>query len=70
MSTKRYIGNAQLLAQTDSFTPANVNIGNVFTLTCNGKTVSYTATVATVANVTAGLLAALTSPLPLAAAEF
>jgi len=47
-------------AQVDTFTPVNVGIGNVFTLTMTGydgtvETVSYTAAAATVADVTAGL---------------
>lgn len=41
------------------FTPANVEIGDIFTITMPDKsTVSFTATVATVANVTAGLFTA------------
>lgn len=70
MATKRYTGNAQSTKQVDSFTPANVNIGNVFTLTCNGKTVSYTAAAATVADVIAGLLAILNHVSTFPAAEF
>ncbi|HEV8605302.1 MAG TPA: lamin tail domain-containing protein [Tepidisphaeraceae bacterium] len=58
-------------AQVDIFTPINVEIGDVFTLTVTGKkgataSVSYTAQAATVADVTAGLVAAWnasTSPL-------
>jgi hypothetical protein len=50
-------------AQSDIFTPTNVEIGDVFTLNVigpNGNTasVSYTATLATTANVTVGLAAA------------
>lgn len=57
MTTKYYTGNAIATAQVNTITPANVNIGNTFTLTMNGKSVTFTATAATVANVTAGLLA-------------
>jgi len=39
-------------------TPSNVEIGDIFTLTCEGQTVQFEATEATVANVTAGLTAA------------
>ena len=46
-------------AQIATFTPANVQIGDVFTVVIGGNTVSFTATAATVANVTAGLTAAI-----------
>jgi len=63
MATNRFIGGASAVAQEDRFTPANVEIGDVFTLTATGEdgttaAVSFTATEATVANVTAGLTAA------------
>jgi len=63
MATVRYIGKAAAVAQVDTFTPADVEIGDIFTLTVTGLAgtsfaVSFTATVATVANVTAGLTAA------------
>jgi hypothetical protein len=57
-------GGTTATAQLTDFTPANVEIGDIFTLTAtaeDGSTtaaVSFTATVATVANVTAGLVAA------------
>jgi hypothetical protein len=57
--TRIWLGAAQATAQVNTITPANVGIGNVFTVTINGKSVSFTATAATVANVTAGLAAAL-----------
>lgn len=40
-------------------TPANVGIGNTFTVTINGKNVTFTATAATVQNVVEGLQALL-----------
>lgn len=46
-------------AQVNTITPANVVVGNVFSVTINGTTVSYTATDVTVANVTAGLTTAI-----------
>jgi L-cystine uptake protein TcyP (sodium:dicarboxylate symporter family) len=46
-------------AQVDDITPAVVEIGDTFTVTINGTSVSFVATVATVANVTAGLTAAI-----------
>lgn len=70
MSDKVYTGNAPRVAQINTITPGTVLIGSTFTITINGKNVTYTATVATVANVTAGLVALLnsvTSPPP---AEF
>lgn len=50
-------------AQVDTFTPATVEINDIFTLTITGDdgtthAVNFTATAATVANVTAGLTAA------------
>lgn len=41
--------------EVQTFTPANVEIGDEFYASCSGETVSFTATAATVANVTAGL---------------
>lgn len=66
MSSTIWLGNCggfDEVAQIDNFTPANVEIGDVFTLTATGpdgstKAISFTATAATVANVTAGLAAA------------
>ena len=47
-------------AQVSTITPgSDVAVGNVYTVTINGISVSYTATAATVANVTAGLAAAI-----------
>lgn len=58
-----YTGLAPNIAQQDRFTPANVEVGDIFTLTRTGEdgttaAVSFTATATTVANVTAGLTAA------------
>ncbi|MDD2565975.1 MAG: hypothetical protein PHZ26_03465, partial [Candidatus Gracilibacteria bacterium] len=47
------------VAQISTVTPANVEVGDTFTATINGVAVSFVATVATVANVTAGLTAAI-----------
>lgn len=41
------------------FTPANVEVGDEFYVSCSGDTVSFTATAATVANVTGGLSTAI-----------
>ncbi len=60
MATIRFTGEAPAVAQVDTFTPATVEVGDIFTLTItggNGRTlaISFTATAGTVANVTAGL---------------
>lgn len=55
MATNKWTGNAAAVAQVDTFTPASVTIGNTFTLSCSTKSITFTATAATVANVTAGL---------------
>jgi len=48
-------------ARQVTLTPANVEVGDVFTAVIGGTSVSFTATAATVANVTAGLTAAINS---------
>jgi len=58
MADKYWQGGAAAVANEWRATPANVEVGDVFTLTCAGVSVSFTATAATVANVTAGLTAA------------
>ncbi|MBA2116784.1 hypothetical protein [Bremerella alba] len=60
-------GDAQSVAQVDRVTVDNVEIGDQFTLTINRKTVSYTATAGTPANVYQGLSAAIAAA---AIAEF
>jgi len=59
MPFNRFTGNAKKVAQVDTFTPGGVDIGDTFTVTINGKDITFTATAATVANVTAGLVALL-----------
>lgn len=51
MATNVWKGGAAAVAQVDIITPAVVEIGDIFTITINGKSVSVTATAATVANV-------------------
>lgn len=58
MPTKIFRGDAQAVRQESRATPANVEINDIFTLIINQKEISFTATAATVANVTAGLTAA------------
>lgn len=59
MAWNRWLGDVPGVAQVTKVTPANVEIGDTFTLTCNRKSVSFIATAATVANVVAGLVAAI-----------
>jgi hypothetical protein len=59
MSTILWRGDSPAIAQLDTITPASVGIGNTFTITINGKAVTYTAVAATVADVVAGLSALL-----------
>ncbi len=58
MSSITFLGSAPSVAKQKTATPANVGVGDIFTLTINGKSVSFTAAAATVANVTAGLTTA------------
>jgi len=56
----RWMGTAPAVACVRTATPSNVEIGDIFTLTITApsgesQSISYTATAATVANVTAGL---------------
>lgn len=59
MATILWRGDAQAVAQVNTVTPANVGIGNTFTVSINSKTVTYTAAAATVADVVNGMLALL-----------
>jgi hypothetical protein len=59
MATVTWLGTARAVAQVNTITPASVGVGNTFTATINGKAVTVTATVATVANVTGLLTAAI-----------
>jgi hypothetical protein len=61
MATLKWRGDAAKVAQINAVTPASVTIGNTFTVTINGKTITVTATAATVANVTGLLAAAITA---------
>ena len=58
MATVIWRGDADAVAQISTATPASVEISDVFTLTCGGSSVSFTATAATVADVTAGITTA------------
>jgi hypothetical protein len=55
MATRTWRGDAANTAQVSTLTPANVIIGDQFVSTINGKSITFTATANTVANVTAGV---------------
>lgn len=59
MTTKIWRGDAPAVAQVTTVVPANIEVGDVFTLTINGKSISFAATAATAANVCDGLAAAI-----------
>ena len=59
MADRIFRGDATAVKQVDTFTPANVESTDIFTLTMNGTAIRYTAAAATVADVTAGLVALL-----------
>ncbi len=59
MANAVFRGDAVAVAQINTITPASVTVGNIFTVTMNSKTVDYTATDTTVADVTAGIVALL-----------
>jgi trimeric autotransporter adhesin len=56
---KIWRGDAPAVAQVTTVTPSNVEIGDVFSLTMNGKTVSVTATAASASSVAAALASAI-----------
>ena len=58
MATVRWRGDAPTVAQVTTATPASIEVGDIFTLTINGKSISYTAAATTVAHVVAGLVSA------------
>lgn len=58
MASKYWIGGTPKLTYRKRVIPTNVEIGDMFTLTRNGISVSFTATAASVSNVTAGLTSA------------
>ena len=65
MALVRFRGDAPAVAQVVHAVPANVEVGDTFSLAINGKEVRYTAVAATIADVTAGLAAAIAaSPHP------
>jgi hypothetical protein len=61
MATTRWRGGGKSTPQVNTITPANVGIGNTFTVTINAKAITVTATAGTVANVTGLLVTALSA---------
>lgn len=60
MSTTYWRGDAIAVAQVDSFTPGGtIEVGDIFIITINGKSVSYSAVGTTVASVCTGMTAVL-----------
>jgi len=59
MAMLRFRGDAQAVAQVTTATPDHVETGDQFFLAINGKMVRYAAAAATVADVVAGLVAAV-----------
>src|SRR5215831_18380092 len=57
MANIRWRGDAAKVAQVNTVTPANVAVNNTFSLTINGKSLTYTATTTNVSEITAGLVA-------------
>lgn len=68
MATNTWLSRALARAQVDTLTPGGtIEVGDIFIVTINGKSCSYSATGTTVASVCTGLAAALTA---MTAAEF
>lgn len=57
VTTKIWRGDAPAVAQVSTVTPANIEVGDAFYVTINGKSITFTATAATAANVCDGLAA-------------
>jgi len=70
MANNIWTGNGQKAMQVVTLTPSNVGIGDIFTITCGNKVVSFTATAATVANVCTGLVAAIATAVTAGVREF
>lgn len=60
MATNNWLSRALAVAQVDTLTPGGtIEVGDIFIVTINGKSCSYSATGTTVASVVTGLVAAL-----------
>lgn len=67
MTTKIWRGDAPAVAQVTRVTPANIQIGDIYTLVINGKSISVTAaatTVSSVCTLLAAAIAAVTTTIP------
>jgi len=58
-ATREWVGNAPAVAQIDTFTPANVEALDTFTITINNKAITFTAADTLVASVCTGIVALL-----------
>ena len=61
MTLQRWTGNSPSVAQVSTLTPVGPIPGDLFSVVCNGKAVTYTTAAGTVADVCSGLQAALAS---------
>ena len=59
MATKYWRGGAGAVAQVTTITWSAYTSGETYTVTCNGKSVTFTATASTQSNVTSGIIAAI-----------
>ena len=69
MATKKWRGDAMGVAQVDKITVANIEIGDIFTVTCNRKSVSFTAITTIALDIYTGLAALINTP-PVTISEF
>ena len=59
MTIRTFRGDSPPVAQVTKVTPSNVVAGDTFTITCNGKPISYVSAAGTAADVVNGLAAAI-----------
>lgn len=59
MATKNWKGGAAAVAQVTTITWSAYTSGETYTVTCNGKSISFVATASTQSNITTGLVAAV-----------
>lgn len=70
MATQKWRGAAASVAQVTTITFSAYTSGQTYTLTCNGKDISYTAAASTIGDVVDGLIAALAATSELEFADF
>jgi len=61
MATKKWRGGAKAVSQITTISFSDYTSGQTYTVTCNGKSVSFEATASTAPNVVDGLVAAITA---------